>query len=45
MFSRDREDVERREVSCFASSFDVELGADAPGEFRGAAFGRSIQQR
>ena len=39
MFSRDREDIERREVSCFASSFDVELDADAPDEFRGAAFG------
>src|SRR5258707_14035219 len=38
MFSRDREAVERREVSCFASSFDVELGADAPDKFRDAAF-------
>src|SRR4029079_13121360 len=39
MFSRDREGVERREVSCFASSFDVELGADAPDELCGTAFG------
>src|ERR1700730_14380253 len=39
MFSRDGEDIERREVSRVASSFDVELGADAADEFRGAAFG------
>ena len=37
MFSRDRESIERREVSGFATRFHVELGADPPNEFRLAA--------
>jgi hypothetical protein len=35
---RDSEDVERREVSCFAPRFHIELRADAPNEFRPVAF-------
>src|SRR5437660_12383292 len=38
MFSCDSKNVERREVSRFAPSFHIELGADAPNEFRAAAF-------
>ena len=32
------EDIERREVCRFAPSFDIELHADAPNEFRPASF-------
>src|SRR5437660_5463884 len=38
MFSRDSENVERREVSCLAPRFHIELRADAPNEFRPVAF-------
>ena len=38
MLSRDSERVERREVSRLAPRFHIELGADAPNEFRLAAF-------
>src|ERR1700736_6339852 len=40
MFPRDRERIQRRKMSRFASRFHVELGADAPDEFRRAAFRR-----
>src|SRR5438270_14079652 len=39
MFSRDREDVERGEMRCFAPCFYIELRADAPNKFRAATFG------
>ena len=38
MFPRDSESVERREVSRLAPRFHIELRADAPNEFRPAAF-------
>ena len=38
MLSRNREGVERREVGRFAPRFHVEFRADAPHEFRRAAF-------
>jgi hypothetical protein len=39
MLPRDSEGVERREVSRLAPRFHIELRADAPDEFRRAAFG------
>ncbi len=38
MFSRDREDIERREVSGVAPRVDIELRTDAPNELRLVAF-------
>src|SRR5207248_2840814 len=38
MLPGDSEDVERREVSCFASRFHIEFCADAPNEFRAPSF-------
>src|ERR1700730_1433920 len=38
MFSRDSKDVERGEMCSLASRFHIELRADAPDEFRRAAF-------
>ena len=38
MLPSDSEGVERREVCSLASRFHIELRADAPDEFRGAAF-------
>ena len=38
MFSRDREDVERREMSRVAPSLHIQLRADPSNEFRGATF-------
>src|SRR6266478_841526 len=40
MFSRDSENVERREMSRLAPRFHIELRADASDEFRPAAFRR-----
>jgi hypothetical protein len=37
MLPRDSEGVERREVSCLAPRFHIELRADAPDEFRPVA--------
>src|SRR6266566_4128031 len=38
MLPRDREHVERREASCLASRFDIELRTDAPDELRPVSF-------
>ena len=38
MFSRDSENVERRELSRFAPRFHIELRADTPDDFRLATF-------
>src|SRR4029077_10463206 len=40
MFPCDREGIQRRKMRRFASRFHIELGADAPDEFRHAAFRR-----
>ena len=38
MLPRDSEHVERREMSCLAPCFHIQLRADAPNEFRRMAF-------
>jgi len=38
MLPRDSQDVECLEVSCLAPRFHIEFRADAPNEFRPAAF-------
>src|SRR5437762_14339625 len=38
MLPGDSQDVERREVSCFASRFHIEFCADASNEFRAPSF-------
>jgi hypothetical protein len=45
VFSRDREDIERREMSRVAPGIHIELRADAPNEFRDATSVGSIPVR
>jgi hypothetical protein len=40
MLSCNSKSVKRREMRRFTSRFDIQLGADAPDEFRDAAFRR-----